>query len=341
MVAGALSVLACPSFAQLADSTRIIVQDGWIEKMDDNIILKVGLNNNYETFVQKTSGFDYSLYPNITTNVSIGLDYRFISASFEFAPKFFPGNGDDDIYGKTDAFSFGLSTIFRHWAVAAKYTHVTGYYLQNTPDFDPLWQKGDPYFMLPETEYKAFTATVGYSFNSKLSMRSLTTFTERQLKSTGSFIPTLNLRYFLTDRNDKPIGTSTNQKTGNFDLTAGPSYFYNYVLHEKFFASAGAHIGAGIVHTKLTTETADGNYYSYQNEFALRWDAKAGLGYNGRDFFTGFYVNISDLYYNQDGNTSAPIQDLQAYYQFVIGVRLASPKWLKNQMKKLDEKVKL
>jgi len=320
--------------AQLADTARIIVQDGWVEKMDNNIILKVGLNNKYETFSQKVPGTTAKLFPNITTNLSIGLDYRFISASFEFAPDFFPGNGDDDIYGHTKSFSLGFSTIFSQWATAVRYSEVQGYYLQNTIDFEPTWQKGDPYLMLPDAKYKAFFANVGYSFNSNLSIRSLTTFTERQLKSVGSFIPALVLHYYQ-------LRSNPTLKSNNLQATAGPGYFYNFIYNENFFVSVGAQVGLGIVHAKLNWTGDTTNVTVYQNDFAFSWDAKAGIGYNGRSFFIGAYANLSDLYYNQGGQSSAPIENLQAFYQLVIGVRLESPKWVKAQMKKLDDKVKL
>lgn len=343
MFALAFSMLVSPIFAQLADSIRVIVQDGWVEKMDNNIALKVNLNNAYETFSQDQYGGSYkvSLYPNITTNLSIGLDYRFISASIQFAPGFIPGNVDDDIHGHTNSFSLGFSTIFTHWAAAVKYGHVKGYYLENTPEVNPQWQVGDPYFQLPDHETYSFTANIGYSFNSKLSVRSLTTFTERQLKSAGSFIPAVNIEYFNMNANQTPQvnGVQSNPKSGNLEAVIGPAYFYTFVAREKFFVSAGLHGGVGMVWSKYAVQFVDFTESGQSVDLAFRWDAKAGIGYNGRDFFTGLYLNIGDTFYEPNHNSI--VQDIQAYYQFVIGVRLASPKWLKKQMKKLDDKVKL
>lgn len=310
--------------------------------MDNNIAIKVGLNNRYETFSQKTTGLDFSLYPNITTKLGVALDYRFISASFELAPKFFPGNGDDETFGKTETFSLGFSTIFTHLAAAVRLTNVTGYYLQNTIDFNPTWVKGDPYLQLPEYETISFIANVGYSFNSKLSVRSLTTFTERQLKSAGSFIPAVNFEFFRMDPHRKPGGkVFSNPRTENYELVLGPGYYYTYVYRENFFASIGGHFGVGLVHSKVSVQFVDSLNNTFQSNWAIRWDSKAAVGYNGRSFFTGLYVNMGDLYYQQNNDRGAIVQNLQAYYQFIVGVRLESPKWVKNQMKKLDDVVKL
>ena len=323
-------------YAQLADTARIIVQDGYIEKMDDNIGINVLLNNRYETFFVDAEGADFSIYPNISTNLSVGFDYRFLSASIQFTPDFFPGNGDDDLRGKTKALSMGFSTLFRHWAVTARYAQVKGYYLQNTPDLDPTWQPGDPYVQAPDLRYRGGFVTVGYNFNPKVSLRAVTTFTERQLKSGGSFVLGSSIRYYYID--NKP--TSTTQRSSNWDVSVGPGYFYNFIVQEKFFAAIGGAGGAGFVHTTLHTPQNGQEYTTYQFNPALRWEGRAAIGYNGRDFFAGLYANLSGLYFNQQG-TTAMNRDLQAYYQFIVGIRLASPKWVKKQMKKLDEKIKL
>ncbi len=340
-----LIVLVCLSITsatlgQLADSVRIIVEDGYIEKMDDNIIFKVGLNDDYEVFEQDVGYAKYILFPNISTNISLGLDYRFISVSYQFAPKFIPGNADNDERGSTNSKSFGLSFIFRHWLVALSYDNVGGYYLRNTSDLDPTWQKGDPYFKLPKFEYLSYSLDAAYNFNDKLSIRSLTSFTERQLKSAGSFFIALQARHYITDRHTTlvdPADTNiNNQKSFNYDMTTGPGYWYTYVYKESFFASIGAEIGLGLIHTKIETEYINRIGYGFQNNPVLQWNGKAAVGYNGRSFFTGFYVNISGFHFEQ--NKSLVVNhDFQYYYQFILGIRLASPKWLKNQMAKLDK----
>ena len=332
---------------QMADTNRIIVADGYIERMDNNIAVKVTLNNNYQTFLQEI-GSDYrvNLYPNISTIMSVGIDYRFISASFSFTPKFFPGNNDDDIHGSTKSFSLAFATTFNKWGAGINYSKVKGYYLKNSIDFDPEWQEGDPYLFLPTDETHMINVDLGYNFNPKLSFRSLTSFTERQLKSLGSFIPAAKFEFFQLDPklrpNDvRPNGTIVNsaQVSDNYEFVVGPGYYYNFVLKEKFYALVGGYLGAGIVHTYLRTYFVDEVIKTTNTEFALRWEAKVALGYNGRDFFTGVYLNVNDTEYKPE--EFDVIQEFHWYYQFVIGIRFGSPKWLKKQMKKLDEKVKL
>lgn len=328
---------------QLADSTRIIVQDGFIEKMDNNIIFKVGLNNKYETFSQRVGdNYEVKLYPNIATNFTVGIDYRFISAGFQITPNFFPGNGDDETYGSTKSLSFGMSTIFNHWAAGFDISNVKGYYLYNTPSLFSDWQVGDPYRTFPKYETFTYSINLGYSFNPRISLRSITTFTERQLKSAGSFMPNIRFKGIKMDTHSEKETRSSNLRNNIYELTIGPSYFYIYVINQNFFAAIGANVGAGIAIWNSSTQQRGGiTLESTQTTFAYRWDGKAGLGYNGRSFFGGIYVSMGDLYFNQQGVNQNMQQDFQAYFQVLFGIRLESPKWLKKQMAKLDEIIEM
>ena len=63
--------------------------------------------------------------------------------------------------------------------------------------------------------------------------------TERQLKSAGSFLPTLNFRFYEIDDQSAPSIGGATQKSNNFDWRVGFGYFYTYEIEEKFYASFG------------------------------------------------------------------------------------------------------
>jgi hypothetical protein len=318
--------------AQLVDTTRYITEDGYIEVIKTNFGIKVSLDNTYETFRVDTEANDISIYPNITSVMQFGVSYRFIRGSFGWAPSWLPGNGDEDIKGKTKAFGFALSMAFSHWFQELGYTKVQGYYLENTSDYDPNWSDGDPYIQVPDLHYKGFSGTTGYCLNPRLSLKSLTLQTERQLRSTGSFIAFTHYRYYIIDDRS---GGATSQKSNNVEWGIGPGYVYNFVLKERFYASLGFMPSLGLVHTKLTTRYPDEEYTSRQNNFAVRWNGRAAIGYNGRIFFSGFYINYSGMTYEQD-NTTAVNHDNRMFYQFFAGFRIRSPKWLNRTFDKLS-----
>ncbi len=325
------------SKAQLADTTRVIIEDGWIEKMNDNISVKLSLNNEYEKFRVQTETNDIKLSPNINTVSLLSVNYRFLLLSVGFAPEFLPGNKDNDIKGKTKANNIGLGLVFRHWFNYFKYTGVQGFYLENTSDYRN-WEKGDPYIKFPDLVYNGFSYSTGWRINSKASLKSLTMQTERQLKSAGSFVPALNLRYYEIDDQSTPQPGGATQKSNNFDWSLGFGYFYTFVFQEKFYASLSFIPNLGYIHTNLTTRYPDGDVQSHQNNFAFRWDAKGGLGYNGRDFFTGLYTSITGLSHKQE-NTTAVNYDTRVFIQVFVGLRLKSPRFLNNTFDNLENMI--
>ena len=316
----------CPFYvrAQLTDTNRFIAEEGYIEKIKTNFGIKFSLDNTYETFSVDTETNDFSIYPNITNVLQFGLSYRFIRGSVGWAPDWLPGNGDEDLKGKTKAFGIAFSMAFGHWFQELGYAKVRGYYLENTGDYDPNWSDGDPYIQLPNLHYIGFSGTTGYCLNPRLSLKSLNLQTERQLKSAGSFLAFVHYRYYVVD-DKSPTGTT--QKSNNLELGIGPGYIYTFVLKERFYASLGLLPGIGLINTKLTTRFADGNDISNQRNLAFRWNGRGAIGYNGHAFFTGFYINYAGMVYEQQ-NTTAVNHENRMFYQFFVGFRVRSPKWL-------------
>ncbi len=313
--------------AQLADTNRYIIEDGYIEEIRSNFGIKVSLDNTYETFRIDTETNDFSIYPNISNVLQFGVSYRFIRGSVGWAPAWLPGNGDEDIKGKTKAFGFSITMFLRHWFQELGYAKVKGYYLENTRDYDPAWVDGNPYIHFPDLHYQGFSGSTGYIFNPRLSMKSITLQTERQLKSTGSFLGFVHYRYYTIDDKSVPRPGGATQKSNNLELGIGPGYVHNFVIKERFYISLGVMPSIGLVNTRLTTRYPDGDVRSRQHNLALRWNGRGAVGYNGHTFFTGFYINYAGMTYEQE-NTTAINRDTKMFYQAFVGFRVRSPKWL-------------
>jgi len=320
------------AFAQSSNSSRLIVEDGWIEKMNNKIALDISLNNAYEIFSVKTTDDRFILSPNAAANLRLKVNYRFISFGLQFAPGFIPGNKDDDLKGETKSFGLGTSVILRHWILDLSYSNVKGYYLVNSEDYIPM-SGSDPFIQFPDLTYKGFALTTGYSSNSKFSFRSLSSQTERQLKSAGSFIPVVDLRYFIID--NKSSGATT-QKTNNFESSIGPGYIYTFVAKKSMYVSLGLLSSVGYLNTKLTTRYPDGDVVTHQDNFIFRWEGKAGVGYNGKKFYSGLYATLSGTQYKQE-HTTAVNTETRAFYHIFFGIRLNSPKFVKKQVDKVEE----
>lgn len=310
--------------AQLADTTRYIAEDGWIEKIKTNIGVKISLDNRYETFKVTTETNEIDLYPNITSVLQLGLSYRFIRLSIGYAPKFLPGNGDEETKGKTNAIGFNLAMFTRHWFQELGYSKVRGYYLFNTNDYI-AWNPGDPYIQFPDLQYLGFFGATGYSFNPRLSLKAMTLQTERQLKSTGGFIAILNYRYYITDDQSEISPGRATQRSDNIEVGIGPGYVYTFVLKEQFYASVAVMPSFSFIHTKLTLRTLDDTFESNQRNPAFRYEGRGSIGYNGHGFFGGFYIDYAGMTYNQEGTTAVNHND-RMFYQFFVGFRIKAPR---------------
>lgn len=317
------------------DTTKIITENGWIEKMNNQIGLKLSLDNMHETFRVSTPENKINLYPNITTIGSIGIYYRFLRASIGFTPDFLPGNGDDNTKGKTKSFSFSVAAYLRHWYQSFGFTSVQGFYLKNSDDYIP-WSPGDPYIQFPELYFTGYSGTTGYYFNPKLSLKSLSIQTERQLKSAGSFFMQLNYRYYIIDDRSTPSPGGATQKSDNFEVCLSPGYIYNYVFQERFYASLAAMPGLGFINTDLKTRFATGDIKSHQHNWAFRWAIRSGIGYNGHKYYAGLYLTSSGMEFKQQ-NTTAVNYNTRVFYQFFVGLRINAPGGMNKFFNSLNE----
>jgi hypothetical protein len=305
-----------------------------IEQMSDKIAVDISFNNAYSTFQVRTPVNKIILYPNTPNNLKVKVNYDFLSLGIQFSPDFLPGNGDNSIKGNTRSFQLGSAFIFRRWFADISYSKTKGFYLYNTADYMP-WVNGDPYIRFPDLYQEGISVSSGYIHNPGFSLRSLTSQTERQLKSTGSFLPVFNFDYYVI--NDKS-GGNTSQKTNNTESSIGPGYGYTFVARKKFYVSLGVFTGLGYLNTRLTTRTPGGDVVTSQDNLIFRWDGKTGAGYNGSRFYTGLYVNVSGTEYRQE-NTTTMNFETRVFYHVFLGMRLKSPPFIKSRLAKLKSRM--
>lgn len=315
------------------DTLGVFVQDGWIEKMDKYASYKAAMTNDIEVFTVDTKTNDIELYPNTSSFLRLSFNYAFISLNFKFAPSFFPGNGNDEKEkGETKSISFGADFTFKHWVQSLHYYTGKGYYLNNTKDYEPGWEKGDPYIQFPELRYFCIQGSTGYSFNEKFSVKSLTTQTERQVKNAGTFLPMLAYRYYIIN-NDEELSASvtSTQKSNNFEVSLGAGYYYTFVVKRDFYFSIGATPSIGMLFMKLYTRTPGNTEVSRQQDPLFRLDSRVALGYNGVRFFTGVLINATSTAFEQE-NTQVINSNARMNYQLHVGYRFQAPKKLRDKV---------
>lgn len=278
---------------QNPDTSRVYSADGYVEKMDQYLTVEAYANNNFETFQVSQPGQTIELSPNLTTKLGLGINYRFVSGAYSIAPAFIPGNNDNELKGKTKSWTFNFNLIFKHLFLLNSVGKTRGFYLSNTPQLDPSWQEGDPYITAPDLTHFTVNITAGYSFNERFSLRHLINQTERQVKSTGTWMPITTLRYYETYGGNP-------QMSQNYEWTAGGAAFYTWIPTGYWYVTAGGLVSGGMVHSTLKTPVGNGMDQTYQNNPLFRWEGRAGLGYNGPRFYAQVNAGITGIEFDQE-----------------------------------------
>lgn len=320
--------------AQKIQPTPRIVNDGWIEKMSEYLGVKLALTNNVETFSVNTNADDFDIYPNTSTLARLSVNYRALSFSVAYAPKFFAGNDDDAIRGSTKSGGIGGGLSFSHWFTNFSYSRTKGYYLDNTSDYRQGWRTGDPYIQFPDLLVKSFEGYTGYNFNPRFSQTSLLTQTERQLKSAGAFIPRVSYRYYIVDNQ----AAGTTQKSNNFLLSVAAGYYHTFVIKSRFYISGGISPAFGYIFTRLLTRDPTGDIITHSNSPVFLWDGNVGIGYNVRRFFAGAYLSVFGSEYKQQ-HTTVINSNTRSAYQLFIGYRFLAPKFLRTDYDKVEKAI--
>ncbi len=330
------AILICPGVVmaqnQSRDSLQVFTEGGWIQKTDNYASVKLSLSHDVEGFNVETDKDKFEIYPNTAVHLNAGFNYSILSFSLRYAPSSFVDNNDIQERGKTESFRLGLDLVFRHWIQSLSYSRVKGYYLENTADYVPGWTKGDPYIQFPDLRYTSFSGNTGYSFNPKFSVKSLTSQTERQLKSAGTFLPVLHYRYYMIDDGTELAdSSSTRQRSKNLEIVLTAGYHYTFVIKQKFYASLGLAHGIGFVYSKFSVESMAGyDKNEYINTIG-RLDGRVALGYNGPRFFTGVSLTLHVSTEEQKAE-SVISQNVRAAYQLYVGYRFNAPKPLREAL---------
>ncbi|MEO8112029.1 MAG: DUF4421 family protein [Ginsengibacter sp.] len=331
------------SFAQAhAARDKDSIANEYIENYKELLVYKMSLGGKEDGFdIVNTSR--YKIRSNNKTKLSAGINYRWLAVSLTFAPKFFSENVDNKIKGETKSFGFGFSSNFNHIIQKVNYSRVKGYYLDNTNEFDPAWKNGDPYIQFPGLVFRSFSGQTAYKFNDNFSFNAINSQTEKQLKSAGTFLPSLSYQhYIINDRTPLP-GQNSSQKSKTLEVVFSPGYYYTFVTSSNLYASAGINPGIGLSRTKLLTREPSGNSRTKYNGAVYQLESTFIFGYDTRRFFTGIQMMLGAHGYGQSDANNVVLQEKNTG-TFFIGYRFNAPKKLTSTMEKAEklaaEKVK-
>jgi hypothetical protein len=228
---------------------------------------------------------------------------------------------EKQIYGESEASDLQLNIFTKKWGLESYYRKYQGFYLA---DPDVPVPPGTPFPQRLDVTTRNIGVIGNYVFNNrKFSFRSSYNYSERQLRSSGSFLLFGSINGFRVRGDSAIIGEAYRGDFGNnvaiqeiksTSLGIAPGYAYSFI-RKGFFINAT--LGIGPAHNWLAQTNEDGET-KHDIEFTAFFAARAALGYNGDRFFTGFSF-ISQA-------QSARFETVQltnktASYKLVVGFR--------------------
>ena len=308
-------------FSQEKDS---IINNEYVILMDDKLSVKIDFNNDIETLNAVENNIEFTLKPNIDYRVEASVHYRFISFTLGFTPHLFT-NFDQENKGETKVFKFETDIYIKKWIQTIGYSQTKSYY---SPDYPIPEDYPTDYLILDELKVYNIKGATRYRFNSNYSLKAITTQTEIQRKSAGTFMSGLLYSYNYIKNNE----TQQRLKTFNTTLTAG--YLHTFVINSKLYASIGASPGIGVDFNKIEVVGIDNS--NTDTNLTLNFDGHIGLGYNSANWFGGGYFRLNTT--NREENEIVNYDNVRTHFQIFIGYRFNPPKFLKKEVDWIEEK---
>ena len=299
----------------------------FIANTNDYFSLKLDAHNETNRLQFSADNY-YDIRPNTDVRNRLSFNYKWLTVGVSFRIKSFFGN-DDKTKGDTETSSINFALNFDRWAVNFNHTNQTGYYLANSSDVDPMITSDD-FILFPDFNTRSTRLFATYLTNTKFSLKSLTSLTERQLKSNGTFLPYMRMNYFQTKHGENDVLDFNG--TSNFQANFGMIYTHQFLIFNNFYVAGAASIGGGSLwyNTKEngTSLPSSGATWMYSYHYGLR------SGYNGDRFFVG--ANYNRVVNGYDNQTQVNISTERNSFEVFIGYRFRVPKFLRKPLDFVD-----
>jgi len=267
---------------QSADSTKNL----YIEQFSDKFFVWPLFKKRSLSFdVREGNNEKIKYRPNNSFSLGLGVYLFEVSAEISFA---LPINErSQSTFGSTDAREFHANFLGNNWGVDVFRQKYNGFYFT-----DPAGSAPDVIIKRPDIELTNTGINGIYAFNKdKFSLKSAYNYSERQVKSGGSFLVTGNLNTFRLFA-DSVINTkqSGQQSSGSelllmryTTLSVAGGYTYTLV-YKSFFLNGG--LSMGPAHNWILYSKPGGEEY-YDIAINTYVDSRVALGYNSNRFFGG------------------------------------------------------
>ncbi len=311
----------------------------WITRMDTVISLRLNFNNEYDRFLLRGIDQSYDIRPTVLISNRISVNYRFISLGAGWTMRFLPWNQGSERKGSTEAFylRFNLFTTFIQQEL--QYGRITGFYLHNTEELIDDWNLHvDPYHQMPGLRVDMISGATMFKFNRRFSIKALSSQTEIQRKSCGSFIPSLSYSFYRIENSDEEQPSELRQLSSTLNILLNPGYFYTFVLNRRFYIGGGITPGIGFSYTHLDKLSAGDNSIETISSVVYRLQERVGFGYNSRRLFAGASASLTQWFHYADAG-KPELNAIKNFYEVFVGYRFRAPGFVRKNTMKIEQQL--
>lgn len=319
-----ISYVLC--YGQVARDTTWKRSD-YIANTDEYLSVKINGYNDTDR-LRLTSDNYLDIRPNTDVRNRISVNYKWLTLGFSFKVPTLFGN-DDQTKGDTKTSGFSTAVNLDRWSFGFDFDRNVGYYLENSKNYLPNPSAND-FITFPDFTTNTYRLNIGYLTNTRFSLKALTSLTERQLQSSGSFIPFLRFTLFTTDHQDLELINF--DSSTNFQVSTGLSYNYKLILFENFYVGGVGSVGGGWINSRFDSDTV---LTRSSNNSLLSYAYGVNFGYNAKRFFFGGLFKSSSTSYStiNDIDINTRINSFEIF----LGYRFWVPKFLRKPLNWADD----
>lgn len=305
------------------------------ESYFDKILIKLNVSSQTDKYsLREKTGTGLKLVANNEYKAFLSLDYEFIGFSYGFSPRWLTANNDDQQKGHSSFTNYKFQFFPGRWLQTVSYDKTKGYYIENTGDFIPGWNKDqDPYIQIPDLRNVQWAMSTSYVFNPDFSFKNLIYQTQWQKRSAGSFVPTLFCDYnrYALDF----AGTQALQKDVNVRLGLG--YYYTFIVTHRFYIAPSLIPSLGIRYSDFRSTEQGITTTTYDTYFTRFLEGGVKFGFNSRRWVAGGGFNFNVSWYNED--RESVVENNKFYGIVYLGFRFGAPRIITSAYEALNKKL--
>jgi len=323
------------------DSTQDNVNNLFIESYNNQLNIKFDLSNDIENYNISFMDEKAIITPNLNFRLALDFNYKFVSLSL--GARIPSSESNINYKGDSYIFRFKVKLLFNKWFHQFEYNYTRGYYIKNSNNFydDEL----SNLIQFPRLKTYVFSGSTAYKFNDNFSLKAVSSQTEIQLKSAGSFIPSLDYWVYQINGTEKVINPSGelilrdsyNDYSGMATMF-NIGYYYTFVYKKNWYAHLFLDPGIGIDFYQVNTINMDENYRRNFNSLIMSIQSGVALGYSSKKYYFGVAYNNTTTNQNQYKDNFQFNTSRNVFHTF-IGYRFKAPKQVKETIDYIGKKV--